>query len=135
MVLGILGAAAAVIGTFLPHAESASLLHIAHNTLISTEDGLIVIVLALGGGAAAVRDASKPKLSWSLIVIGAVLMGLGFLEAQPEQLKVVNGLGAEVETTAGPGVWAVGIGGAVIALSGFSQRRGSDANPSPSSDA
>lgn len=129
LVLGILGAIAAVIGTFLPHAESASLLHIAHNTLISTGDGLIVIVLALGGGGAAVRDASKPSLSWSLIVIGVMLAGLGALEAQPDQLKVVNGLGQEVEATAGPGVWAVGIGGGLIALAGVARGRGSAPGP------
>jgi hypothetical protein len=136
LVLGILGAIAAVVGTFLPHAESASLLHIAHNTLISSGDGLIVIVLALGGGGAAIRDASKSRLSWSLVVIGVVLAGLGVLEAQPDQLKVVNGLGQEVETTAGPGVWAVGIGGGLIALAGLARGRSSaDSDPSQGSNA
>jgi hypothetical protein len=132
LLLGLLGAIAAVIGTFLPHAESASLLHIAHNTLISTGDGLIVIVLALGGGGAAIRDASKSSLSWSLIVIGVVLAGLGVLEAQPDQLKVVNGLGQEVEATAGPGVWAVGIGGGLIALAGLARGRSSSPGPDSS---
>jgi hypothetical protein len=126
-VLGILGAVAAVVGIFLPHAESPTLLHIAHNTLISSGDGLIILVLALGGGGAAVRDSSKPNLSWSLVLIGVVLVGLGFFESGSEQLKVVNGLGQEVETTAGPGVWAVGIGGALMIVAGFSRRQ----NPSP----
>jgi Protein of unknown function (DUF2510) len=132
LALGLLGAIAAAVGTFLPHAESASLLHIARNTLISTGDGLIVIVLALGGGAAAVRDATKPSISWPLIVIGVVLAGFGYLEAQPEQLKLVNGLGQEVEATAGPGVWAVGIGGGLIALAGL--MRGGNSTPDSDSN-
>lgn len=135
LALGLLGAIAAVVGTFLPHAESVSLLHIARNTLISTGDGLIVIVLALGGGAAAVRDATKPTISWSLIVIGVVLAGFGYLEAQPEQLKVVNGLGQEVEATAGPAVWAVGIGGGLLALAGLARGNRSDTDPPQSAHA
>lgn len=133
LVLGILGAVAAVVGTFLPHAESATLLHIAHNTLISSGDGLIILVLALGGGGAAVRDSSKPDLSWSLVLIGVVVLGLGFLEGSSDQLKVINGLGEEVETTAGPGVWAVGIGGALMIAAGFlsRQRPGTGTDPLP----
>jgi len=103
--------------------------------LISTGDGLIVIVLALGGGAAAVRDATKPTISWSLIVIGVVLAGFGYLEAQPEQLKVVNGLGQEVEATAGPAVWAVGIGGGLLALAGLARGNRSDTDPPQSAHA
>lgn len=123
LVLGVLGAIAAVIGIFLPHAESASLLHVANNTLISSSDGLIIIVLALAGAAAAVRDSSSPKLSWSLALLGLVLIGVAFFEGGSEQLKVVNGLGQEVETTAGPGVWAVGIGGALMLAGGFARWR------------
>jgi hypothetical protein len=123
LVLGILGAVAAVIGIFLPHAESASLLHIANNTLISSSDGIIVVVLALAGAAAAVRDSSKPSLSWSLVLLGVVLIGVAFFEGGSEQLKVVNGLGQEVEATAGPGVWAVGIGGALMVVAGFARWR------------
>ncbi len=123
LVLGVLGAIVAVIGIFLPHAESASLLHIANNTLISSSDGVVVLVIALAGAAAAVRDSSKPKLSWSLALLGLVLIGVAFFEASGEQLKVVNGLGQEVEATAGAGVWAVGIGGALMVAAGFARWR------------
>src|SRR3954470_3150704 len=52
VVLGILGAVPAVIAVFLPHAESSGVFKIANNTLISSSDGLIVIVLALVAAAA-----------------------------------------------------------------------------------
>jgi hypothetical protein len=133
LVLGVLGALAAVVGTFLPHAESATVLHIAHNTLISSSDGVIILILALAGGAAAVRDSSKGGLSWPLALIGAVLIAVAFFEGGSEQLQVVNGLGQEVETTTGSGVWAVGIGGWLMVAAGFTRWRrpglGSDATP------
>jgi hypothetical protein len=123
LVLGVLGAVAALIAVFLPHAESSGVLKIANNTLISSSDGLIVIVLALVAAAAAVRDAAKQRLSWSLVLLGLVVIGIAFYEGGSEQIKIVNGLGQEVESSAGPAVWVLGISGALMVAAGFARWR------------
>lgn len=123
LVLGVLGAAAAVVAVFLPHAESSGVLKIANNTLISSSDGVIVIVLALVAAAAAVRDAAKQRLSWSLVLLGLVVIGIAFYEGGSEQIKIVNGLGQEVESSAGAAVWALGIAGCLMVAAGFARWR------------
>lgn len=129
LVIGLLGAIGVVIACFLPRAESSEVLTIANNTLMANGDAIIAIIFALGAGLGAVRDSTKPKVSWSLAILGLVVIGFAVLEGTGERLKVVNGFGAEVETQAGPAIWALGISGALITLAGFLQ------SPAPSGEA
>lgn len=129
LVLGILGALAAVVAVFLPHADSAGVLKVANNNLISSSDGIIVIVLAIAGAAAAIRDANSPRLSWALALLGLVLIGVAFFEGSSEQIQIVNGLGQEVDSSPGAGVYTLGVGGLLMLAAGFARWRTPGVDP------
>lgn len=119
LIVGVIGALIAFIAAFLPHAESDEVLTIANNTLMSNGDGIFVVLLAIGGGVLAVLQSGKQGPSVALGIIGVVTLLLGIFEGTDSALKVVNGLGQEVETTAGPAVWSLCLGGIVMAIAGF----------------
>jgi hypothetical protein len=125
LIIALLGVLAAVIAIFLPHTESSEVLTIANNTLLANGDGILVVILALAAGAMAVRHSGKPDVSWPLVVIGALTIGLALFDGTGQRLEVVNGLGETVESKAGSAIWALGIGGALITLAGFLQPRAS----------
>jgi hypothetical protein len=125
LIIALLGVLAAVIAIFLPHTESSEVLTIANNTLLANGDGILVVILALAAGAMAVRHSGKPDVSWPLVVIGALTIGLALFDGTGQRLEVVNGLGETVESKAGSAIWALGIGGALITLAGFLQPQAS----------
>jgi hypothetical protein len=116
--LGILGAVVIIIGTFLPRVDSPGLLHIAGNSLMQSGDGIVLIVFALGGAAAAFRAGDRPGRVTALIVLGLFTMAQAYYNGSGDRVELLNGLGERVEGSAGVGVWAVGIGGAMLLLAG-----------------
>jgi hypothetical protein len=116
VVLAMLGGAIAVIGTFLPRADSSAVLSIADNTLMQSGDGLIFVLFAVGGVTAVYRNAQKARRSAAAIFLGLLIVVLAYTDGHNPQ--IVNGLGEQVDASVGVGVWAVGVGGLLITLAG-----------------
>lgn len=118
MVLGLVGAGLVILSCFLPKIDSASVLHIARNSFMSNGDGYLLILLALGAAYQAIRSAGD-RVSGRLAIIGIGLMSLAFYQGSDDQLRVVNGLGEEVNSSPGLAVWTLGIGAALITIAGL----------------
>jgi hypothetical protein len=58
--LAVVGAIIAIVGVFLPLADTESSLHIAKNSLIQHWEGPVVIAVALGGLLAALHPKTRP---------------------------------------------------------------------------
>lgn len=75
LIVAGVGAAIAIVGVFLPLADTESSLHIAKNSLIQHWEGGVVIGLALVGFLAAL----SPPRRWVTFFAGAALIGLAVL--------------------------------------------------------
>jgi hypothetical protein len=110
-----LGAVVAIVGVFLPLADTESTLHIAGNSLIQHWEGPVVIAIAIAGLMAAIYPATRPLtfLAGGALVLLAVLAGTSLpIEYRNEFSRAVAG-----NASPGAGVWTVGVGGALLAIS------------------
>lgn len=133
VVLGALGAAIAIAGAFLPQLDSSTSLHIANNSFIGQGgEGILVIALALAGAGAAYRDRNSGKIALAGLLAGGILIAIAVYAGTGSRLDLVTtGAligGQELQGSAGVGIWAVGIGGALIGLAGLR----SDSSDAPS---
>ncbi|HET9153145.1 MAG TPA: DUF2510 domain-containing protein [Solirubrobacterales bacterium] len=113
--LAVVGAIIAIVGVFLPLADTESSLHIAKNSLIQHWEGPVVIAVALGGLLAALHPKTRPLafLAGGALVILAVVAGTNLpIEYRNEFSRAVAG-----NASPGAGIWTVGAGGAILALS------------------
>jgi hypothetical protein len=131
VLLAIVGAAFAVVGTFLPAAELDSSIPIAKNSLIQHPEGLLTIAVALIAMFAAIGKRKWVTLAGGVVLMGLVLLAGTHMSEFVSPNEVTSGLleqyaGSELgerlsdtlsSATPGPGIWAVGIGGALLALS------------------
>jgi hypothetical protein len=118
LVIGLIGGALVVVSCFLPKVESSSVLHVAGDTFMSNGDGVIFLVLGLAAGLAAWKSpVDRP--SGRMAAIGAILIALAIYQGSSEQTAVVNGLGEQVDSSAGPAVWTLGLGGLLILVAGI----------------
>jgi hypothetical protein len=116
-VLGLAGAGLVILSCFLPKIESSAVLHIAGNSLMSNGDGFVLILIALAVGAAAIRS-TPDRASAALILFGLVLIAMAFHYGSADQVRVVNGLGETVDSSPGPAVWTLGLGGLLAFVAG-----------------
>lgn len=113
--LAAVGAIIAIVGVFLPLADTESSLHIAKNSLIQHWEGPVVICVALAGLLAALHPTTRPLafLAGGALVVLAVVAGTNLpIEYRNELSRAVAG-----DASPGAGVWTVGAGGAILALS------------------
>lgn len=113
--LAAVGAIIAIVGVFLPLADTESSLHIAKNSLIQHWEGPVVICVALAGFLSALHPKTRPLafLAGGALVILAVVAGTNLpIEYRSEFSRAVAG-----NASPGAGVWTVGAGGAILALS------------------
>lgn len=117
LIVAGIGAAIAIVGVFLPLADTESSLHIAKNSLIQHWEGGVAIGLALLGFLVALR----PSLRWITFFAGAGLIGLAILAGTDLPIEYRNRFSEAVagEASAGAGVWTVGVGGVVMAISAY----------------
>jgi quinol-cytochrome oxidoreductase complex cytochrome b subunit len=115
LILAGLGAVLVLIGVFLPMADTESSLHIANNSLIQHWEGALVIGIALAGFLATFRPALRPMT----FLCGAVVVGLAALAGSELPVEFRNELSRAVagDASAGAGIYAVGVGGVLLALS------------------
>lgn len=134
VVLAGIGALIAVFGVFLPLADTESSLHIAKNSLIQHWEGPVIIAVAIGGFIAALSPKTRPLsfIAGGALVLVAVLAGTDLPIAYRNELSRV----AAGDVSPGAGVWTVGAGGAILALSAlfgdWSALSGGDHPPSGS---
>jgi len=113
--LAAVGAIIAIVGVFLPLADTESSLHIAKNSLIQHWEGPVVICVALAGFLSALHPRTRPLafLAGGALVILAVVAGTNLpIEYRNEVSRAVAG-----DASPGAGIWTVGAGGAILALS------------------
>lgn len=113
-----IGAVIAVIGVFLPLADTESSLHVAKNSMIQHWEGPVIIAVAIAGFFAALSPGTRPLafLAGGALVLVAVLAGTDLpIAYRNEFSRVIAG-----EVSPGAGVWAVGVGGAILAISALS---------------
>lgn len=113
--LAAVGAIIAIVGVFLPLADTESSLHIAKNSLIQHWEGPVVICVALAGFLSALHPRTRPLafLAGGALVVLAVVAGTNLpIEYRNEFSRAVAG-----DASPGAGIWTVGAGGAILALS------------------
>jgi uncharacterized protein UPF0547 len=131
--LVLFGAAVAIVGTFLPRAETTAftLSGIQQNTLLQDGDGVLIIVVAVILAVVAFNGwMAGARRSVAIFLISACLIGLAVYEGTGSQsaLYRINpdgSPGAQVESSAGIGIYAVGVGGLLGILGGWVIRRSS----------
>lgn len=130
--LAIVGAAIMVIAVFLPRLESSTFTTIAQNTLIQGGDGIWIVFAAIGVAGATYRSWKSGQRSWSVIVIGLIVVGLAYYEATSKDqttLYPVTGDGtggAGEKANAAIGIYAAGVGGILAAVGGWRMRSDSE---------
>lgn len=115
LILAGVGAIIAIVGVFLPMADTESNLHIANNSLIQHWDGVVIIGVALAGALAAIGRSTRPLT----FLAGGALIGVAILAGIELPIEYRNLLSAAVAGDASPGagVWTVGAGGALLLIS------------------
>jgi Protein of unknown function (DUF2510) len=110
------GALIAIIGCFLPLAETEGSIPLVGNSMIQHWEGVMVVVWAV----AAILNALRARPRWQLytFIAGAVILGVAVLAGVHLPIEYRNALSEEVAGKASPGtgVWAVGVGGGLIML-------------------
>jgi uncharacterized protein DUF2510 len=117
VLLAGLGAVIAVVGVFLPIADTESSLHIAKNSLIQHWEGPVVICIAIAGLVAALF----PRTRLLALLAGGSLVGVAVIAGTDLPIEYRNEFSRALAGDASPGagVWTVGAGGALLALSGL----------------
>jgi hypothetical protein len=113
--LAAVGAVIAIVGVFLPLADTESSLHIAKNSLIQHWEGPVIIGVAIAGLLAALHPTTRPLTFFAggALVLVAVLSGTNLpIEYRNEFSRAVAG-----NASPGAGIWTVGAGGAILAIS------------------
>ena len=131
--LVLLGVAVAILGTFLPRVETTAftLAGIEKNTLVQDGDGVVIIVGAVILGAVAYNGwAAGARRTVAIVLISACLLGLASYEGTGSRIALYRinadgSPGAQVEASAGIGIYAVGVGGLLGILGGWVIRRSS----------
>lgn len=121
--MAILGLLIAVVGVFLPRAESDAFIKIAENSLIQNGDGIFVLVFAAFGAAGAYAASRASSFSIAVVIDGLLIIGFAIYAGTGDRLELTSisplGDGSTSQGTPGIGIWAVGIGGALITLAGM----------------
>ncbi len=137
MGIAFAGAAAMVIGVFLPAAESTKFLRVVDNSLIQQAWGWAFIGLGAAIAAAAYRAyRNRPKTS-ATILLGFIAIGLAiYLGTTDEVLKLgseasssdlqdlglqdsLDALSRTEKASPGVGIYLVGVGGLLAMIGGF----------------
>lgn len=129
--LALAGGVLAAVGALLPAADVNSSLHVAKNSLIQHPEGAVVLGVALLGVLSALRGSGALP-----VIAGVALVGLAlFAGLHASSLVQPNAAGEELlsqaagtalgerfseafDASPGPGIWSIGIAGALLILSG-----------------
>jgi len=120
--LGGVGVVALLVAQFLPMAQSASIVIVGRNMLISSNGGFVLILFALGTGWAIYRSYQRPaSRTWAPIVLGAWSLGIAIYEGTDSSNLTVcpaSGLGC-VKAGAGLGIYVSALGALLVLAGGL----------------
>lgn len=141
VVLCVLGAIVAIVGSFLPLATSSfEGIDFADNTFVGQGLGIAVIAVAVLGAALAVWSYLQGNRTWLVVILGVVIiaiaayMGLVGIDDLSPDIPVVSSPGGgqlsgdlseAINADASPstGIFAVAVGGLLMALGGIGLAR------------
>lgn len=114
LILAGAGAIVAIVGVFLPVADTESSLHIANNSLIQHWEGVVILIVAMAAFIAAAFQVARPLtfLAGGALVVLAVVAGTDLpIEYRNQFSERVAG-----DASPGAGIWTVGVGGALLLI-------------------
>jgi hypothetical protein len=114
LILAGVGAIVAIVGVFLPYADTESNLHIADNSLIQHWEGIVIIILAVAAFIAAAVQVTRPLT----FLAGAALVVIAVIAGTDLPIEYRNRFSEQVAGDASPGagIWTVGVGGALLMI-------------------
>lgn len=116
-----IGALVVLAGMFMPHLSSWEVAFISDNMMIQNEPvDILCVIAAVVGGSRYVSSGTKAAARtvwWA----GLWFAGWSVKDAYTGQLQNLS-THATVETTAGAGLWAVGVGSLIVAAGGLMMR-------------
>lgn len=117
-----LGAVLMLVGLFLPQLASNDVANIVHNSGIESHPARILG--AIGGGLAAARyyRSGSKKAANSTIFVGLWFTAWSLFDGFSSQLFRIGCNTCKLDTSPGIGLWALGVGSAIIALGGLMMR-------------
>ncbi len=125
VILCVLGAVVAVVGSFLPQATldfNGNSIDLADNTMVAAGYGIAAIAAAVLAAAVAAWAYLKASRSWIPILLGVVVVaiavyaGTAGLDVAPDFAPA--GLTLDDQGSPSTGIFAVGVGGLLIVLGG-----------------
>ena len=105
------------LAVFLPRFDAHVFVRIKENTLIQAGDGWILVLLAIGILAAALRVGSNRLKGQTVMAAGFVAIALAIYDGTGDRLKLAGGLVSE-HADAGSGIYAAGLGGLLAVIAG-----------------
>ncbi len=147
VILCVLGAIVAIVGSFLPMASSSiDGIDFTDNTLVGQSIGIAVIAVAVIGAGLAVWSYLNANRTWLVVLLGAVIVGIAaymglvgvddltpdlavptsFGKVDPEvasQLSEAASQATDPGASASTGIFAVAIGGLLMVLGGVGLAR------------
>ena len=130
MILCVLGAVVAIVGSFLPQAKldfNGTEVDLADNTMVAAGYGIAVIAAAVIAAGLAIWAYAKAARTWLPILVGliivaiAVYAGTAGLDVTPDFAP--PGLSLDDAGDPSTGIFAVGVGGLLIVLGGIGLAR------------
>lgn len=127
LVLGLVGAAAAAVGVFLPRVDSPTSLHITDNSLIASDVviGGLVLLFAITGAVAAYQARREPGRQPWLVLAGFLVIAAAIYYGTGDRLElhtVGTSFFSESKSfqgSPGIGLYVTGVGGALLAIAGI----------------
>lgn len=122
--LAITGAALAIVAVFLPALEASEFSGIEKNSMIQSGSGWLVLGCAVGIIGAAYRIYSRRIKSWSVFVLGLVILGAAVYDGTGDRTKlesVLSFAGESVVVDGSPavGLYAAGAAGGLAMFAGL----------------
>lgn len=135
LAFALVGAAVAVVGTFLPRADTTALGGIDKNTLLQNGAAFDIIIAAVALALLAYRSWSTGRKSWAIFIASAWLIGAAIYDGTGSRIALghtdQNGSFTRVDSSAGVGIDAVALGGFLGLVGGFVMRKSPLAAPAP----
>lgn len=127
--VAVIGGIIALISIFLPELDSTTFSHIADNTMIQNGDGWLIILFSVGVLAGAWKAYSTKNSTWTVAVFGALIIAIAVYDGTGTRTELhsavkILGESVKVKGSAGVGIYAAGVGGALSLLAGLNLAMG-----------
>ena len=118
-----LGSLVVIVAAFLPRYEPPSAFtKVVENSLIQNSDGAITIALAVAAIIAAWVTRNSKRRGWLIVALGLAIVAFAVYFGTGDRMllqSTLSDFGGTSMADPGIGIWATGVGGAIIALAGL----------------